>query len=276
MSAMKPADYEAVLEATLAELDVAADVPAIVCGMAGAAQGWKEAPYLDVPADLAAIADRAMRVPSTGRDVRILPGLAKRDVNAADVMRGEETILLGAVREHALSGIVCLPGTHSKWVRLEDAKVMDFATAMTGEIFALLANQSTLSHFLPSKQGDYAADPAFASAVREALDNPQKALSLLFSVRAMPLLMGPSIAENMPARLSGLLIGLEIAGMARACGTGATLIAGGLLARSYQAAFAAANLECTILDSDALARAGLLHAAKLIWPGLGSCEKTGD
>ena len=69
MSAMKPADYEAVLEATLAELDIAADVPAIVCGMAGAAQGWKEAPYLDIPADLATIADRAMRVPSTGRDV---------------------------------------------------------------------------------------------------------------------------------------------------------------------------------------------------------------
>ena len=145
---------------------------------------------------------------------------------------------------------------------------MDFTTTMTGEIFSLLASQSTLSHFLASTQGDYSTNPAFAFAVEEALDSPQKVLSKLFSVRAMPLLMGPPIAGDMPARLSGLLIGMELAGMAQGCSTGATLIASGVLARSYREAFAMANLECTVLDSDQLARAGLLHAAQIIWPTL--------
>lgn len=268
MSAMKPAAYEAVLEDTLADLGIAADVPAMVCGMAGAAQGWKEAPYLDIPADLNAIAEAALRVPSGGRDLRILPGLAKRGVGAADVMRGEETILLGAVSQHGLTGTACLPGTHSKWVRLEDARVTDFTTSITGEIFALLAKHSTLSHFLHSTQGDYADNPAFATAVGEALDSPHKVLGLLFSVRAMPLLMGLSTADDMPARLSGLLIGLEIAGMVEDGGGGVTLIASGLLARSYRKALAVAKLECTHLDSEVLARAGLLHSARLIWPEL--------
>ena len=132
--------FAEVLASHLAAVCAPGGLPVLICGMAGAKQGWVEAGYLDTPAALSAIPAAAVRIPGVEADIRILPGLAQRDADAPDVMRGEETQLLGAAGE--LGGgnhLVCMPGTHSKWVRLSGAKVEGFSTFMTGELFEAIA-----------------------------------------------------------------------------------------------------------------------------------------
>ena len=102
--------------------------PVIMCGMVGARQGWREAPYVDVPVDVADIAHRAVEVTCGALDVRIMPGLSRRDPRHPDVIRGEETQLLGmSAGGGPTSALVVIPGTHSKWVRLSAGRVADFA-----------------------------------------------------------------------------------------------------------------------------------------------------
>lgn len=266
MSTLAPGDYASLLEGLLAEIEIGPAVPTLVCGMAGAAQGWRNAPYLDLPVNLKDAPAAAVAAPmgEWERDVRILPGLAQRRPEAPDVIRGEETLLLGARLADGVEGTVCLPGTHSKWARLQGDVVTGFRTAMTGEAFALLAEHSTLSHFA---SGDDAEpdDPAFVEAVRESLAQPQALLNALFSVRAGPLLFGEEAAATARARLSGLLIGAEIAASAPK-GEAVTLLAGGGLSDVYAAALTAADIPYATLDAEATVRAGLYHAARQLWP----------
>lgn len=265
MSMLKPSEYESVLESELAELGVPPTTPAIICGMAGSAQGWHEAPYVDLPTRLTSIPHKSVRASSGKRDIKILPGLAQRLVASPDVIRGEEMLLLGALLAKGVSGTVCLPGTHSKWVEIDDGIVSEFSTMMTGEIFALLAKNSTLAHFISNTDADLSQSAAFADAVGEAMAAPEKVVRALFSVRSTPLLMGAERASEMPARLSGLLIGLEIAGMGKVASDKVTLISNGGLAQSYASAYKVAGLEIDLLEADEIARSGLFYAAKSIW-----------
>ena len=112
--------FATVLQSHLEAVGAEPGLPVVVCGMAGARQGWVEAGYVDTPARLASILEHAVPVPGQDRDIRILPGIAQRDPKAPDVMRGEETQLLGALGVDAADdAVVCMPGTHSKWVRVE-------------------------------------------------------------------------------------------------------------------------------------------------------------
>lgn len=265
MSTLAPGEFEGVLATHLNDAGVPGDVPVIICGMAGAAQGWKDAGYLDLPASLSGIADRAIAVASADHEVRILPGLAQRDAVFPDVMRGEETLLLGAGLTSNLSGTVCLPGTHSKWVRISDGSIIEFHTAMTGEMFSLLAHDSTLSHFIGSAESFDPEDQAFELAFREMIENPARILNALFSIRAAPLL-GTARAQQMPARLSGLMIGLEIAGMRGFVQGKLTLISDGELAKTYARAFTLAGLDFEVHESEKMVRAGLYSAAMALWP----------
>lgn len=264
MSRLKPDGFGPILEDNLAELGVAADMPVVICGMAGAAQGWHPVPYLDVPAILSDVPANAAVVPGSTRDVRILPGLAQRE-SSPDVLRGEETILLGALLSENVDGLICMPGTHSKWVTVRDNKVMRFSTAMTGEIFALLARQSTLSHYLVLDGEKHRPSASFSDAVVEALEKPDRILTSLFSIRAAPLLFGDGIAKDLSGRLSGLLIGLELAGIRQEAGQGVTLVANGVLATSYATACDIAGIRYRSLDAQEMVRAGLCHAGNILW-----------
>ena len=265
MSTLQPDEFEGVLESHLGDVGVPAEAPVIICGMAGAAQGWQEAGYLDLPTSLSGIADGAIVVASANREVRIMPGLAQRDAISPDVIRGEETLLLGAGLNNILAGTVCLPGTHSKWVRIEGGSVTGFHTAMTGEMFSLLAHKSTLSHFIDSTRSFDPEDQEFELAFRETVENPARILNSLFSVRAAPLL-GTARAQQMPARLSGLLIGLEISGMRGFIQGNLTVISDCELTRIYARAFSLAGLQFEVRDAEEMVRAGLYSAARSLWP----------
>lgn len=266
MSTLEPDGFEPVLEESLTTLAVGQDVPAIICGMAGAAQGWCEAAYADVPVDLSSLPSCAVKVPGIRRDVRILAGLAHRSDEGPDVMRGEETLLLGASRDETVSGVVCMPGTHSKWATIEAGCVKRFSTAMTGELFALLARHSTLSHFTRADKASFVDNPMFDVALREMLDNPGDLTRALFSIRAMPLVREAARDTDMSARLSGLLIGAELAALPAAERAHVTLISGGLLGHNYVRALQLAGIPCTLLEADLMARAGLLASAQALWP----------
>ena len=135
--------FAAVLQSHLDAVGAGNDLPVGICGMAGARQGWVEAGYIDTPAHLASILAGAVVVPGLSRDVRILPGIAQRDRNAPDVMRGEETQLLGALgMDAADDAVVCIPGTHSKWAMVKDGTVERFATFMTGELFGAISRET--------------------------------------------------------------------------------------------------------------------------------------
>ncbi len=251
--------YEAVLDTHLSALGAPDACPVVVCGMAGARPGWVEAGYLDVPARLDALARTAVRVPDANRGVWILPGMAQRAADAPDVMRGEETQLAGAglgAGRHR----VCLPGTHSKWVDVSDGAVTGFATAMTGELYALMAAHSILRHAVDGAQADPGSQ-AFESGLRRGLGEPATLPTHLFRIRAAGLLLGETPQEA-ASSLSGLLIGVEIASAGVSSGDRVTLIASGTLADLYRRALTLAGAAVRVVDADAAVVAGL-HAAGL-------------
>jgi 2-dehydro-3-deoxygalactonokinase len=258
--------FAVILERHLAELGVAADLPAIICGMAGARQGWREAGYLDTPCNVADIIGRALRVDDHPRDVRILPGIAQRDARAPDVLRGEETQLLGLVAEGLRSGVVCMPGTHSKWVTLGAGKVESFSTYMTGELFAVLSRCSILGAAMTGGVDVSPDSPAFLAAAASVLDSRAPVSNLLFQVRAGQLLGFAPPAEG-AARLSGLLIGLELAGAVTRLGAGTEIVlaASGGLGALYQAVMEARGLTVRVCEADIAVRRGLWSAARAIW-----------
>lgn len=255
--------FETVLEAHLRAVGVPAGVPVMLCGMVGSRTGWVEAAYLDAPLRLDHLAERATPVPARLRPVRILPGVAQRDAGRPDVMRGEETQLL-ALSTEGFSGLACLPGTHSKWVRLEGGVITSFATFLTGELFHLVRTSTVISPALAEAAPVDPVTPAFAEGVADALEHPEDLSNRLFELRARWLLEGPTPTASL-ARLSGLVIGLELAGARAHHGDldGAVLIASGATARLYAQALAVAGARgVPVRDADGLVRAGL-HAAAI-------------
>lgn len=258
--------FPVVLERHLTEAGAPGDLPVIVCGMAGARQGWREAAYLDTPAGLDALVDGSIPVGDGNRDIRILPGICQRDAQWPDVMRGEETQLLGALEGGLASGLVCMPGTHCKWVDLADGHVRRFATFMTGDVHAALAEHTILRFSVERQPSVRPDDPAFVQAALEAFERPEQVLGSLFGIRAGGLL-GLSAPETTAARLSGMLVGGEI-GAARLRLGGmetVTLVASGTLGGLYRAAFHAIGLGVETVDAEAAVRAGLLRAARRLW-----------
>lgn len=205
-------EYPAALAELLKDVTLPGPTDVLVCGMAGARQGWLEAPYLEAPTDLQNLLAGAVR-PESGSanlNVSILPGVCQRS-GGDNVMRGEETQLLGlAATLSGYSGLVCMPGTHSKWARLQGTRIEHFTTAMTGEMFEILKTHSVLRHSLGGDTDGPARSEGFAAGAADGLERPQDLLGQLFRVRASALVSGHG-ADWCAGYLSGLLIGTEIA-----------------------------------------------------------------
>jgi 2-dehydro-3-deoxygalactonokinase len=172
-------------------------------GMIGSRQGWVEAAYLPCPADAAGIAASLTRVAFDGADLRIVPGLTSHDAaGTPEVMRGEETQIIGA----DATGIVCLPGSHSKWVHVSlGGQIERFETCLSGEAFAALRKETILGRMMPDAPHDPAA---FDQGVQRSGD-PGHLLHHLFGVRALGL-FGRLSPEASASYMSGLLVGTEI------------------------------------------------------------------
>lgn len=256
--------FPPVLQHHFAQLGAPAELPVLICGMAGARQGWREAPYLHTPTRLEALHEGAIRIDTPG-DVRILPGIANARADAPDVMRGEETQLLG-VTEPDFTGLVCIPGTHSKWIKIEAGSIVSFSTYMTGELFSVISQHSILQHAVEQDASLLADSVPFNEGLRAALAAPSRLTASLFQLRAAQLLGFQQRADG-AARLSGLLIGTEIADATAQHGQqhGVRLIGDSTLGRLYAAALAATGLNVTTVDAEQASRQGLSKAARQIW-----------
>ena len=223
--------------------------PVVACGMLGSRGAWREVPYAPVPCPPAAA---STRIDAATGPVHIVHGLSQSA--PPDVMRGEETQIAGFLAaEPRFDGTVLLPGTHSKWAHISAGEVVSFRTCLTGEMFDLLSTRSALRG---PAEGEW-DDAAFGAAVSDALSRPERLAADLFSLRAGWLLNGTPGR----ARLSGLLIGAEIAATkAWWLGREVAIVGEGTLFRLYESALRAHGVEAFACDAEDLTLRGL-HAA---------------
>jgi 2-dehydro-3-deoxygalactonokinase len=248
-------------------------LPAVLCGMVGSSIGWVQAAYLSCPARPEDIATAC----ATLRDgrIRIIPGLACRNrFDAPDFMRGEETQILGAMElKPALRQgrrLLCLPGTHTKWVMLDDGAVIEFLTAPTGELFTLLRDRSVLV-----REHGGAADssaPAFKLGLAQLDRFPQaQVLHRLFECRSRSL-DGELAPQDVASFLSGLLIASDIAGALDVFANSLVvhavhLIGSPQLMELYAAGLGLQHYETSSTDGDLAAVAGLVQVRRQLTRG---------
>ncbi len=243
-------DFESVLVAAIRPwLKEGKTMPVVACGMVGARSGWVEVPYDTVPC---LPQTSRTRVSTRCREIDFSIYSGVKQLCPADVMRGEETQLSGLlVSEPDFEGLVCLPGTHSKWVTIKGGLIHGFRTFMTGEVFGLLAGQSVLRHTLAVEGWDEAA---FNTGVKLGVEFPGDLLNQCFRLRAEALLEGlDGVAAR--SRLSGMLIGQELSGVT--AGNEIVLIGASHMVKLYQTALAAIGLRCKIQNSEVMTLAGL-------------------
>ena len=233
-----------------------AGIPLVISGMASSSLGMREVAYGVLPLAIDGSALSVERV--AARDdfphpLVLVSGVRSHD----DVMRGEETQLIGAcalgAAEHAAPArprVFVFPGTHSKHVEMRGAHAVAFRTYMTGEFFALLSSQSVLANSVAS--GSNLSGPehlaSFDQGVRAgAADN---LLHAAFRVRTRALLEKAAPAENYHY-LSGLLIGAELRELA-AQDAAVTLVGADPLRAAYQRAFRGLGTHSSlaVLDAD--------------------------
>ncbi len=228
------------------------DLPMLLAGMVGSNIGWKLAPYLPAPVDMASLAVGLLRIDAR---TAIVPGVSVVSEGRADVMRGEEVQLLGAVAAALVppDALLAQPGTHCKWAEMAGGAIARFRTAMTGELFALLRSHGLLAAQLG---GDVTVNAPFLAGVAEG--QRRDLTASLFGIRAAGLL-GLRDDADAASYASGLLIGSDVAArLAEFAGETVHVLAGPQLGALYVAAVEANGRTVTLVDAEAAFIAGVL------------------
>lgn len=244
-------------------------LPIWLAGMVGSRNGWREVPYASCPAGVTELRSALLRFEARGHSIAIAAGVScTNPLGAPDVMRGEETQILGALATHPALGrgrnIIALPGTHTKWALVEDGKLKSFQTSLSGELYALLRDRSTLLKASAVETNEAAERRGFEAGLQRSREMRNVPLShLLFEVRARQLIEGMTHAEA-STYLSGLIIGQDVLGALpwfdgtmRTSAAAVPIIGAPKLAELYAAALAAHGIESVALDATELTIAGL-------------------
>jgi 2-dehydro-3-deoxygalactonokinase len=250
---VKPGGFADELRTIAGDWLDAGETLVVISGMAGSKQGWAEAPYLPCPATVTDLARATLPVPFPATRVRLVPGLKARDADGVpEVMRGEETQILGILdRLPEQETTLCLPGSHSKWVRVRAGQILDFSTQMTGEVFAALSAHTILARSL--HRGAAHHPGAFARGLDRARQGGGL-LHQLFGLRSL------SLFDAMPqmeaaSYLSGILIGHEVAAALEAgVAPPVHLVGAEALTLRYAAALASFGIPSVTQAEDAAAR----------------------
>lgn len=245
---VEPGGFPALFESLFGAWQGESGAPCLISGMAGSRQGWVEAPYCPCPADFEDLGRRLAWV-APGR-IAIVPGLSVVEEGVPDVMRGEEVQIFGALQLAGLANALCvLPGTHSKWARVQDGRVTGFRSYMTGEFYALLSKHSILARTLDTEAPFDAA--AFEAGVRRAQAGPSL-LHTAFGTRTLALFEALPQAA-LASYLSGLLIGEELRAQALPAGSAqeVLLIGSDTLTARYARALALLGLRSRAFGAEA-------------------------
>ncbi len=244
------------------------DVPVLFSGMIGSEQGWALAPHIPLPARLADLAAALHAVPITDKKCAyIVPGLTTVGAHGVhDIIRGEETQIVGALDDDSPTeeSVLCLPGTHSKWVTIDDDAISGFQTSLTGETLAILSDNSILGRLMENSAGDEneKEETAFVQGLSRATERGGL-LHHLFGVRSQGYCrVIPQ--SGLRLYLAGILIGHEIRGMREIYPRlkSITIIAGQGIAERYGRALDFFGLQSTLVDGAAAAFGGHLKIAR--------------
>lgn len=258
-----PGEFPSVFNSCFGDWMQKPDAFCLMSGMVGSKQGWLEAPYCTCPAGFTEVAANLAWVEPDR--IAIVSGLCCENDGIPDVMRGEETQIFGALqllgRQDAL---LVLPGTHSKWVRVQAGQIQSFSTFMTGEFFALLRQHSILSRTLPASDGEFDRE-AFDQGVTLALRS-SSLLHSAFSTRTLSL-FDRLPAASLPSYLSGLVIGEEMRAQTWQAHAEVVIIGSESLTQRYQSALAQCGVSACRVGSEAT-WAGLWAIAQKLRPNL--------
>ena len=249
--------FDDALETHIGSWDVV--TPILASGMITSRQGWVELPYVACPANLKSISGALhTHTSKRGRKIHFVPGVSTRDASGTpDVMRGEETQVMGA----SVGGLeyFITPGTHCKWINVENSEIKSFATYMTGEVYAVLKNHSILGRLMT---GDSYYEAAYERGVRAGLKDPGGVLHRIFSTRTL-VLFNEMPTDQLSSYLSGQVIGTEIAHAIADHSTDAqySILASPALAQHYVSAMKFAKLKVRFSDPDVAVK-GLLKIAQ--------------
>jgi 2-dehydro-3-deoxygalactonokinase len=254
-------NFEEALRAEIGPWLAQGEKKVLLCGMIGSRQGWLEAEYLPCPVGISDLANAVVQVPFSGAEVWLVPGVIGPDAaGVPELMRGEETAAMGMLDAYGGAGLVCFPGTHSKWIQLSERKIKSFTTCMTGEIYGAVRKCTILGRMMTSNA---AVDKsAFLDGVARSADSGGL-LHHLFGVRTLAL-MGQLREEASASYLSGLLIGHEV----RAAMVGAEmvhLVGTAMLCGLYAQAIEACGGEAKVEDEDAAALGLAAIGRRLNW-----------
>jgi 2-dehydro-3-deoxygalactonokinase len=242
--AVKDGKFEEALEARIGNWDKT--LPILASGMITSRQGWIERPYVDCPAGVAELArDLHQHQTATGRTIHFATGLHYASPTLGhDVMRSEETQVFGSLESGATHFIT--PGTHSKWIDVEQGRIVRFATYVTGEIFAVLKSHSILGRLMTGSDHHLAT---FQRGVEKALAEPAGLTHILFSARSLAL-YSEIQGEHVSSYLSGLVVGSEVAHalMSRAAGANYMVLASPKIGGAYVDALAVAGVKAQFGD----------------------------
>ena len=260
MSSLMPSEFEPYLMGLIGNWlpkEENAKCPIIICGMAGAKTGWKEAAYLKAPCP-PVNKEKIIQIETEDQriSVRIVLGIMQK--SPPDVMRGEETQIAGYLsKKPDFDGIICLPGTHTKWVHISAGEIVSFKTFMTGEIFLSLSEHSILKSSVQSDDLDLTS---FLEAFEDTYSNPALLSSKLFGLRAADLLENTS-TKLLKSKLSGYLIGSELAGAKSYwLGQNIVMIGNNDLCMLYEKALKKLGLNATIENTQNVTLNGLKQA----------------
>lgn len=252
-------DFEAVFARLVQSLTSGKTLPIVVSGMITSRNGWVETPYVTTPMGPNTLAQSLVaHRTQCGALIHFVTGASTVHASGPDVMRGEETQIIGSTALGMTDGLFVMPGTHSKWVRVSDGQIQDFATYMTGEIFASLKDHTILGTLMEPGDFDRAA---FEKGVAGAQEPGASLLHDLFHVRTLPL-MGQIKGAEVADYLSGLLIGTEIVAAMREVEPASriTIVGRSDLADRYEIALRCAGLESCRAPDDIAAAGHFLIA----------------
>jgi 2-dehydro-3-deoxygalactonokinase len=232
----------------------------LACGAIGSREGWREMPYLPCPIGVAELARGTVAVSFAGARIRLVPGVGTMDAQGVpDTMRSEETQIAGIRGVLGKRGLVCLPGTHSKWARLQDGRIIAYTSYMTGEVFGALREHTIFARTMRDGPTDWTA---FEQGLARSGDAGGW-LHHVFGVRALCVTGGLNETAA-PCYLSGLLIGHEVRA-ALPQGELVHLVGEPNLTPLYARAIAVLGGEARVEDADAAARGLATIGAAIDW-----------
>lgn len=258
-------DFNRVLQELIRPWTGDASLPVIASGMITSRNGWLETPYLTVPAGAPQLAGNLhMTRLADGTQLYFVTGMSVEHSGVPDVMRGEETQIVGVVEAGLIDGVCVMPGTHSKWITVRDGQITDFQTTMTGEVFAALRDHTILGTLMEA--GGF-SESAYREGVTAGFKSGANLLHSLFHVRTLPLFKKLK-EQQVDDYLSGMLIGAEVYGVvsAREASGTVTILGRSDLAERYTVALEMLGLNSVYHGENIIARGyfAIATAAELI------------